>query len=76
MCSSGPSRFSRSGSEIRKGIQDYLDAVVPAEDRIRFQVVVSQELKNLNEGTYARYGLRPSEFEAWRAVQVDWAGNE
>lgn len=69
-------RASRSVPEIQKGIKDYLEALVPAEDRIRFQAVVSQELKNLNEGTYARYGLRPSEFEAWGAVQADWARDE
>ena len=32
-------------------------------DRPRFQSVALQELRNLNEGTFARYGLRPSEFE-------------
>jgi hypothetical protein len=64
---------SRSVPDVGKGIEDYLEAVVPAEDRIRFQAVVSQELKNLNEGTYARYGLRPSEFEAWKPVQAEWA---
>ena len=64
---------SRSVPDVGKGIKDYLEAIVPAEDRIRFQAVVSQELKNLNEGTYARYGLRPSEFEAWKPVQAEWA---
>ena len=67
-------RASRSVPEAQKGIADYLKAVVPTEDRIRFQVVVSQELRNLNEGTYARYGLRPSEFEEWKPVQAEWAG--
>ncbi len=66
-------RPSRSASEIQKGIATYLEAAVPAEERIRFQAVISQELRNLNEGTYARYGLRPSEFEAWKPVQAEWA---
>jgi Fic family protein len=65
-------RSSRSVPEIRRGIATYLEAGVPSEDQIRFQVVVSQELRNLNEGTYARYGLRPSEFEAWKPVQAAW----
>ena len=65
-------RSSRSVPEIQMGIATYLAAVVPAEDRIRFQAVVSQELRNLNDGTYARYGLRPAEFEAWKPVQAEW----
>ena len=43
---------------------------IPAADQPRFQAVVLQELKNLNEGTFARYGLRPSEFEGWREIQA------
>lgn len=65
-------RSSRSVPEVQKGIATYLETVVPAEDRIRFQAVVSQELRNLNEGTYARYGLRPSEFKDWTFVQAEW----
>jgi hypothetical protein len=65
-------RASRSVPEVRKGIVDYLEAVVPTEDRIRFQAVVSQELRNLNDGTYARYALRPSEFEGWKPLQLEW----
>ena len=65
-------RVSRSVPDVRKGIVAYLEAMVPTEDRIRFQAVVSQELRNLNEGTYARYGLRPSEFEGWKPLQLEW----
>lgn len=68
-------RASRSVPEVQKGIADYLTSAVPTEDRLRFQVVVSQELRNLNEGTYPRYGLRPSEFEGWKPVQAEWTGN-
>ncbi|HEY3401655.1 MAG TPA: Fic family protein [Geothrix sp.] len=63
---------SKSVPEIRKHIASYLEAVVPTEDRIRFQAALSQELRNLNEGTYARYGLRPSEFEGWKPLQLEW----
>jgi fido (protein-threonine AMPylation protein) len=66
-------RSSRSVPELRAHVAASM-AMVPAEDRIRFQAVVSQELRNLNEGTYARYGLRPSEFEAWVPLQAEWAG--
>lgn len=65
-------RASRSVPEIRESIVSFLEAVVPAEERIRFQAVMSQELRNLNEGTYARYRLRPSEFEGWKPLQLEW----
>jgi len=45
-------------------------AIAPA-DQARFQAVLLQELRNLNEGTFARYGLRPSEFERWRLRAPD-----
>ena len=41
------------------------EARAPSEDRPRFQAVALQELQNLNEGTFHRYGLRPSEFKRW-----------
>ena len=66
-------RSGRTVPEIQQGIANYLEAVVPTEDRIRFHAVLSQELRNLNEGTYARYGLRPSEFKAWEPLQAAWA---
>ncbi len=45
------------------------EAHVPtASDRPRFQAVAHQELRNLNEGTFHRYRLRPSEFERWKQV--------
>jgi Fic family protein len=66
-------RASRSVPELQQGIANYVEVVVPTEDRLRFQAVLSQELRNLNEGTYARYGLRPSEFKAWEPLQATWA---
>ncbi len=39
---------------------------VPDADRDRFQHLVVELLLNLNEGSAARYGLRPSEVVAWR----------
>jgi hypothetical protein len=38
---------------------------VPAE-RARFAELAESELTSLHEGNFARYRLRPSEFEAWR----------
>jgi hypothetical protein len=40
---------------------------IPPAERTRFQAVAMQELRNLNEGTFARYGLKPSEFERFKA---------
>jgi fido (protein-threonine AMPylation protein) len=40
-------------------------ARLAAADRPRFIAVIEAELRALHDGNYARYGLRPSEFEAW-----------
>lgn len=64
-------RSAQSAAAVQRDLATYLIAAVPAEDQIRFQVVVAQELRNLNEGTFARYGLRPSEFERWQPVQAE-----
>lgn len=39
---------------------------VPEDDHIRFIEVAEAELQSLHEGNFARYRVRPSEFEAWR----------
>jgi len=40
---------------------------IPAQDRDRFIEIVEAELLNLHQGSIARFRLRPSEFQAWRA---------
>ena len=40
---------------------------VPAADRARFAELAEGELLGLHEGNFARFGLRPSEFDAWQA---------
>ena len=42
---------------------------VPQADRDEVKALVVQELRRLHEGVLARYGLRPSELVAWKAVQ-------
>jgi hypothetical protein len=37
-----------------------------AGDRDRFLTMAETELTSLHEGNFARYRVRPSEFEAWR----------
>jgi len=39
---------------------------IPSNDRARFVEVSLEQLLNMNEGSAARYGLRPSEFEDWQ----------
>lgn len=41
---------------------------IPGADQARFAEVVLELLLNLNEGSAARYGLRPSEFTEWRRM--------
>ena len=41
-------------------------AMVPEEDRARFIEVAETEMQSLHEGNFARYRVRPAEFEAWR----------
>ncbi|MEO5797189.1 MAG: Fic family protein [Rhodoferax sp.] len=44
---------------------------VPEPDRAAVQALVVDELRRLHEGVLARYGLRPSEFVAWKAGTAD-----
>ena len=41
--------------------------------RERFREVAERELLNLHEGNFARFRVRPSEFEAWQEV---WSGEK
>ncbi len=41
---------------------------VSQEDRARFVEVVEIEVMNLHEGNIARYRIRPSQFQIWRAT--------
>jgi hypothetical protein len=50
-----------AGAFIRKKA-----AALPAADKDRFIEMVETELQNLHEGNFARYRVRPSEFEAWQ----------
>lgn len=38
-----------------------------AEDRVRLIEITETEIMSLHEGNFARYRVRPSEYEAWRA---------
>lgn len=49
-------------------IQQLVAEGVPAGEQAGVQAVIIEELKRLHEGVLARYGLRPSEYRAWRAI--------
>jgi len=58
---------------VRQPGKDPMDVVasqvsrhVPAADQAEVRAMVIDELSRLQEGVLTRYGLRPSEFEAWR----------
>ena len=48
-------------------IQRRASPLVPAPDLPHFVELVVDELRHLHEGNLAKYGLRPSEFAAWKA---------
>lgn len=51
-------------------IAQAVDAHVPEIERKNVQAIVIDELRRLHEGVLARYGLRPSEFTNWKAIQA------
>lgn len=53
-----------------KVVQHAVIALVPEVDRNNVQALIVEEIRRLHEGVLARYGLRPSEFIAWKAGQT------
>ncbi len=49
-------------------IEQAVASAVPESERANVQALIIEELKRLHEGVLARYGLRPSEFAAWKAT--------
>ena len=39
---------------------------IPLDERSYVESLVVEELRRVHEGVLSRYGLRPSEFEAWK----------
>ncbi|MGV3620167.1 MAG: Fic family protein [Archangium sp.] len=52
----------------RAFIERFADQHLPLEDRARFLATAEREVEALSDATFARYGLRPSEFAAWREL--------
>ena len=53
-------------------VADWTGAHIEKQHRERFREVAERELLSLHEGNFARYRVRPSEFEAWQEV---WTGS-
>lgn len=49
-------------------IQQAVAAQIPAGEQEAVQALIVEELRRLHVGVLARYGLRPSEWAAWKAV--------
>lgn len=49
-------------------IQQSVKAEVPVAEQKDLQALIIEELKRLHEGVLARYGLRPSEYTAWKTM--------
>ena len=61
------------GRMDRKAAAAYITAWVekngiPEAEREKFRDMAESELVSLHEGNFARYQIRPSEFEAWQQV--------
>jgi hypothetical protein len=55
-------------------IASWVDKNIAEADRERFRDMAEAELLSLHEGNFARYQIRPSEFEAWQQVWADGGG--
>jgi len=49
------------------GIQRAVENGVSAQEQPAVRALIVEELRRLHEGVLARYGLRPSEYAAWKA---------
>ena len=51
-------------------IQQAVSLKVPVSKQSDVQALVVEELRRMHEGVLARYGLRPSEFNAWKNAKL------
>lgn len=56
--------------DVAQYLKPWCDENIPEEDRDEFRTTVEDELLALHEGNFARYRVRPSEFQAWQAVWI------
>ena len=72
----GVSRLVKDGDVLQAAVVNQLvsnDSAfiqgIPAQDRQQFTDLLLEEMLNLFEGNYMRYGIKPSEFKKWKANQ-------
>ncbi len=58
------------GDDVLTAIEQGVTAQVAEVDRSAVQSLIIEELRRLHEGVLARYGVRASEFETWKARQM------
>lgn len=59
-----------AGTEIVRKIQELIEASdIPEADRQSIFNLIETEIFSLHEGNAARFRVRPSEFQAWKALQ-------
>ncbi|MEY2678072.1 MAG: hypothetical protein RLZ00_764 [Pseudomonadota bacterium] len=56
--------------DARDWVAQAVAAQVPAHERASMESLIADELGRLHEGVLARYGLKPSEWQAWRKFQA------
>ena len=61
----------RPGEDAMPLMTQAVAARVPEPDRAAVLSITVDELRRLHEGVLARYGLRPSEFAAWKTQAAD-----
>ena len=49
-------------------LRRWAEESVVEDDRKRFVTAAEETLAGIHEGNFARYRIRPSEFESWKAV--------
>ncbi|MEZ5738010.1 MAG: Fic family protein [Burkholderiaceae bacterium] len=60
---------TQTGIEPLSCIQRAVSKGVPQGEQAGVQALIVEELRRLHDGVLARYGLRPSEYAAWKADQ-------
>ncbi|CAN5122810.1 hypothetical protein BH11CYA1_BH11CYA1_16240 [soil metagenome] len=61
-------RGQHARKEALKFLDDWSAENLPSKEREEFIEVAEAELLALHEGNFARYRIRPSEYEAWQKV--------
>lgn len=60
--------ITQPGIDPLSGIQRSVADHIPEGEQAAVQALIIEELRRLHEGVLARYGLRASEYTAWKAV--------